>query len=191
MISVCSIARNRPGCSQSSSLLAGETKKKKKKKHTHTHPHTYAYIHVDVSVCVYMCIYTYLCIYVYIHTNIHTVGYTHTHCATTASLCLCVHKVFLIVNKGKYVRLLSWSSVNHWKKTRHKRGKSASRPNKTSHCSSAVWSTFSLWSIIKALFYPSLLSMQSSVVITFCCPTVQPILLTRSRLQDPDSRGRG
>lgn len=153
--------------------------------HAHTHTSTHTCNDVFVCMCIYMHIYTYV---LYIHT--HTLLVIHTLCNNCILVSLCVHKVFLIVNKGKYVRLLSWSSVNDWKKTRHKRGKSASWPNKTSHCSSAVWSTFSLWSIIKALFYPSLLSMQSSFVITFCCPIVQPILLTRSRLQDPDSRKR-
>lgn len=155
-------------------------KKRRKKTNTHIPTHTY----FDVSECVYMCMYIYTHLYVYIHKHKHC--WLYTHCATTASVCLCVHKVFLIVNKGKYVKLLSGSSVNNWKK--------ANLPVdqiKTSHCSSAVWSTFSLWSTIKALFYPSLLSMQSSVVITFCCPIVQPILLSRSRRQDPDSRRRG
>lgn len=185
----CSIAKKRDQAAHSLLYLLRKPKKKGKRKNPHTYTLTYICIRTCRCLSVFMCMYIYTHLYVYIHKHTHC--WLYTHCATTASLCLCVHKVFLIVNKGKYVRLLSWSSVNDWKQTRHKRGKSASWPNKTSHCSSAVWSTFSLWSIIKALFYPSLLSMQSSVVITFCCPKVQPILLTRSRLQDPDSRGRG
>lgn len=80
MIWVCSIAKNRPGCSQSS-LLAERTKKEKEKNpHTHTHTSTYICIHTWWSLCVFMCMYVcmYTHIYMYTYTNIHTVGYTHT-----------------------------------------------------------------------------------------------------------------
>lgn len=189
VISVCSIAKKRDQAAHSLLYLLRETKKRKKKKPPHTYTPTYICIHTCWCLSVFMFMYIYTHLYVYIHKHTHC--WLYTHCATTASLCLCVHKVFLIVNKRNICQTPLLVFCEWLRKTRHKRGKSASWPNKSSHCSSAVWSTFSLWSIIKALFYPSLLSMQSSVVITFCCPIVQPILLTRSRLQDPDSRGRG
>lgn len=78
--------------------------------------HTYMLI----SLCVYVFVYIYGHVYIHKHTHC----WLYTHCATTASLCLCVRKVFLIVKEGKEVGLLSWVSVNDWKKTRHKKRQS-------------------------------------------------------------------